>query len=246
MNNIKSLIVSAVLMEQSGQDNSGLISVMASMPNTENWDGTGAAPSYGEPLIRKLIAEGREKALEAIEAEKKNAKKRALLAKQEAFKTEVSEIDIFDTDDETLADLVSQANELKAFLVVTVNDNGDVGLTVSGLRKPKGGSKGGGKPKADQPRPYKAADTGERILGSLTTWAKENVPADVLKAAKHTEAGKLRGGNVLVTFLKNEQEVDGSKFGPYIVVDEDSEAFKADFAAWESKSKDSEDSKAEE
>jgi hypothetical protein len=207
-----------------GQDVAPLINMLATMPNIST------GKEFGVEAIEKLIADGKEKAGKRIAAAKKKLEKVALEKSQAELKAEVSKVELSDELSAVLTMLVAKATGLDAYVVVSANEEGKLSFSVSGLKAP---SKGGGKPAKDQPRPFLDSE-GDRICGTLTSWAKENLSPPVLASAPHKGEGdkrKLRSGSVLETFLKGEHEVNGSKVGPFIVADS-SAKFTEEFAAW--------------
>lgn len=231
---LKKMVQGVVLAEQQGQDITNLIATLANMPNVDNLDGSGIPLPYGVDAITKMVNDGRASALKALEKSENDRKRKALIAAQEALKVEVSGIDFDIPEMDTFADIYNRVTALDAYIVVVMDESGNPTFTVSGLKAPKGGNKGGGKPAKDQPRPFVSVETGERVIGGLPDWARANVDADFLAHAKYTDADepKLRGGKVLETFLTNEHKVDGKTFGPFLKRDS-GEDFAADFEAWE-------------
>lgn len=231
---MKEMVQNAVLLEQKGrtEEVNALVATLANLPNRENVDGDGIPQPYGSDAIRALIAKGREGAEKALEREKAKRERAAVAAKQNALRSEIEAVDISEgIDAEEIGPLAERATELGAVIALVV-DGDIVGLSLHGIKKAKG-NKGGGKPAADQPREFLDFQ-GNRVVGSLTDWAKAHVPSNVLETAKHSgegEARKLRGGKVLVTFLTNEQTVDGETFGPYVTKN-DGEDFDAAVSAW--------------
>ena len=137
-----------------------------------------AASMFGKPvadleaeLATRLNATKakREKAERKRKAEERNAKIEAVTAKVEACK-----------DVETLRVLHEEVSELEGRIVLSGFFLDSPMYTVEGLKRSKRvGGTGGGKPAANQPRPF-VDSVGDRIFGQLTKWAEDNVGLDIL------------------------------------------------------------------
>jgi len=235
---IQQFITGIVAAQIQGQDTDGLVATLANMLDPNNVR-DGVPQPYGVEGINTLVEAGREKAKAKIAKAEKKRKAKALEAAQNALRTEAEtfQFSLSDTQTETLGVLASKAKVLGATLTVDV-DGETVTLSVSGLKAPRGGNNGGGKPAKNQPRPFVSLDSGERIVGSLTDWARENLSESELGEAKHDKNDKLRGGKVLETFLVKGKGEGDDKVGPWIQSD-DGESFKGDYAAWEASKDDS-------
>jgi hypothetical protein len=228
---LKPFLKGAVLARKQGQDPKGVLAALALMPNTAKVGSNGIHPAYGEDFVGKAFAAYAAEAEKALEAEKKARERKALEAKQSALRAAVEGVDISEgLDPKVILPRVDSATALKAHLIL-IAEEGVLNLSVGGLKAPKVG-RSGGKPANDQPREWVTVDSGERVVGLVTDWARANVPEAQLKLAKHDKAGKLRGGKVLVTFLTKEQKPEGAEaFGPFLK-ESKGEAFEAAVAAW--------------
>lgn len=188
-----------------------------------------AASMFGKPLadleteLAERLKSGkakREAAERKVKVAERNTKIEAVTAKVEAVRDDV----------DTLRALHDEVAALEGAIVLSGFDNDTFCFTVSGLAISKrGGGTGGGKPAANQPRPY-ADSHGDRVFGQLTVWAEENVGLDILVdlSAEHEvelsysdKTGKLKSKN-LAKLLKKAGEITDSE-----VTAEETETFEA-------------------
>lgn len=225
------MVKGIVLAEDQGQDVSSLVATLANMPNVADIGSDGLPRPYGEDAIRALVDEGRQKARRALERDKRKRERKEREAALRRLSSEAEEftLPLEKEGAEALRALQERAEEHGGRLVLDVTGE-NVTLSVSWPKKASAG--GSGKPAADQPRPFVTL-AGKRVLGSLTDWARENVPVDALALAKH-DKGKLRGGKVLQTFLlSSHEDAEGRSHGPWLRRN-GGEDFQAAYAAWKS------------
>lgn len=188
-----------------------------------------AASMFGKPvadleaeLANRLVA-GKAKR-EAAERKTVNAKRNAAI---EAITATVESIR---GDTEALRTAHEAVGVLEGAIVLSGFDGDTLTFTVTGLKVSKrGGGTGGGKPAANQPRPF-VDSVGDRIFGQLTVWAEDNVGLDTLAdlSAEHDvelsfseKTDKLTSKN-LVKLLKAAGEITDSE-----VTADETETFEA-------------------
>jgi len=164
-------------------------------------------PATGETCdaeaIAKIAEEQREatrKGREAMAAKAERTRRNVAL---EALKGEVSSL----TLDEPVTVLEVAAKVTAAGGSLTIDGEGTFGVT--GLRSRKGGNNGGGRIGQNDPSGYLDSE-GDRILGPLTTWAKDNFTNEELKemGAFAPQSGKFRTGVKLAKALSEHVSVD--------------------------------------
>lgn len=133
--------------------------------------------------LRSVSVEVLTAEFEAYQADNKaKLEKAARKARLEALSNEAKGMTL---NSDNLGDFVTRVVAEKVSVIL----NPDLTLTVS-LPKARGGGKGGGKPKADQPRPY-STKGGERMLGAVTDYLDANFSEE-----EQREAGLYRPNGV--------------------------------------------------
>lgn len=142
--------------------------------------------------LRKVSVEALTAEFDAYAA--KNAANLEKARRKAAIEALNSEAGSMTLDSENLADFVGRVVAEKG----SVTLNPDLTLSVSLPTARRGG--GGGKPKADQPRPYVDAE-GNRILGAVTDWLDANyTEEEQQEAGLFRPNGKRRAGQNLVEY----------------------------------------------
>lgn len=190
---------------------------------------TQAASMFGEPLA-DLETELADR-LKSGKAKREAAVRKAKVAERnKAIEAITAKVEACRDDLDTLRALHDEVSALEGAIVLSGFDNDTFCFTVSGLTVSKrGGGTGGGKPAANQPRPY-VDSNGDRVFGQLTVWAEKNVGLNTLVdlSAEHEvelsysdKTGKLKSKN-LAKLLKKAGEITDSE-----VTAEETETFEA-------------------
>lgn len=153
-------------------------------------------------VLTKEFGEFAEANAAKVEKDRKRAEREARMKRVEALVKEGEGITL--TSD-SLGDFVTRV-ETEGGLVAI---NPDLTIRVA-VKLPKVHKGGGGKPAKDAPQPYVDSE-GERILGPLTTWAKDNFSDEELhEKGAYRPNGKFRTGASLAKALIKAEVISAS------------------------------------
>jgi len=186
-----------MVMDAPEDQRAGMLEQMANMTSTP-------VSELSEQLDSRLNKrkETEEQKARRLEREERNKRVETVTATVESLRDDIDGLRV----------AFEEVSELEGQIVLSGFDSDTLVFTVGGLKVSKrGGGTGGGKPAANQPRPY--VSDGERILGQLPKWAEENVGLAELEelSEEHeidlsysAKTGKLGSKNLAKLLLKAE------------------------------------------
>lgn len=151
--------------------------------------------------LMEEFASYQEKHAEKLAAAQRRQERELLKARVGKLAEQANEVDTEDSD--ALFDFVNRVEAIEGASVRLTVADGTLAVTVDAKLPTGGGNRGGGKPAADAPQPYVDEATGSRILGPLTTWAREKLSESQLQDfGAYRPNGKLRTGKQLARALE--------------------------------------------